>query len=69
VQHGTADPVISAEYGRRTVARLGAERVPVVYREYPMAHQVSMESIHDAMTWLALIFAGHRPAEPVPGAT
>jgi phospholipase/carboxylesterase len=69
VQHGTADPVISVEYGRRTVARLGAEGVPVVYREYPMAHQVSMESIHDAMTWLALIFAGHRPAEPVPGAT
>ena len=66
IQHGTADPLISVEEGRRTVTRLGAEEVPVVYREYPMAHQVSMESVRDAMVWLSLVLAGDRPTEPVP---
>ncbi len=58
--------MISVGFGRRAVARLGAEGVPVVYREYPMAHQVSMESMRDSMTWLALVLAGERPTEPVP---
>ena len=66
IQHGTADPTISVNYGRQAVSRLGAEGVPVVYREYPMGHEVSMESMRDAMTWLALVLAGGRPTEPVP---
>jgi phospholipase/carboxylesterase len=66
IQHGTADPLISVEYGRRAAARLGAEGVPVVYREYPMAHQVTLESTQDVMAWLALVLAGQRPTEPVP---
>ena len=69
VQHGTADPLISADYGRRAVARLGAEGVPVVYREYPMGHQVALESLQDAMAWLALVLAGERPTEPVPASS
>jgi phospholipase/carboxylesterase len=67
IQHGTADPLISVDHGRRAAARLGTEGVPVVYREYPMAHQVTQESIQDAMAWLALVFAGQRPTEPVAG--
>ena len=67
VQHGAADPTIPVGYGRAAVARLGAEGVPVVYREYPIGHQVALEGLRDAMAWLALIFAGQRPAEPVPG--
>ncbi|HEV7865717.1 MAG TPA: phospholipase [Acidimicrobiia bacterium] len=66
VQHGRTDPTITVDHGRRTVARLGAEGVPVVYREYPMAHQVMPESLQDAMAWLALVLAGGRPTEPVP---
>jgi phospholipase/carboxylesterase len=66
VQHGTADPLISFHQGRRTVARLGAEGVPVVYREYPMAHEVSLESLQDAVAWLGLVLSGQRPTEPVP---
>jgi phospholipase/carboxylesterase len=66
IEHGTADPVIPVEYGRRATARLGAEGVPVVYREYPVGHQVALEGVRDAMAWLALIFAGQRPSEPVP---
>ena len=67
IQHGTADPLISVDYGRRAAARLGAEGVPVVYREYPMAHQVTLESTQDAMAWLALVLTGQRPTEPVAG--
>jgi phospholipase/carboxylesterase len=66
IQHGTDDPLISVEFGRRAVTRLGAEGVPVVYRDYPMAHQVSLDSMRDAMTWLALVLTGDRPTEPVP---
>jgi predicted esterase len=54
------------EQGRRTVSRLAAEGVPVVYREYPMAHEVAQESVQDAMAWLALVLAGGRPTEPAP---
>ena len=67
IQHGTADPLISADHGRRAAARLGTEGVPVVYREYPMAHQVTQESTQDAMAWLGLVLTGQRPAEPVAG--
>jgi phospholipase/carboxylesterase len=66
VQHGTNDPLIPIDQGRRTVARLGAEGVPVVYREYPMAHEVGLESLQDAVAWLALVLPGGRPSEPVP---
>ena len=66
LQHGTADPVIPVDHGRGAVARLGREGVPVVYREYAMAHQVALESLQDAMAWLALLLAGQRPSEPVP---
>lgn len=66
VQHGTADPLITVDQGRRTVARLGAEGVPVVYREYPMGHELSLESLQDAVAWLALVLPGQRPSEPVP---
>jgi phospholipase/carboxylesterase len=67
VQHGVDDPLIGVEQGRRTASRLAAEGVPVVYREYPMAHQVAQESVQDAMAWLALVLAGQRPTEPAPG--
>jgi phospholipase/carboxylesterase len=66
VQHGTNDPLIPVDQGRRTVARLGAAGVPVVYREYPMAHEVGLESLQDAVAWLALVLSGGRPSEPVP---
>lgn len=66
IQHGSLDSVISPEQGRRSVTRLAAEGVAVIHREYPMGHQVSMESARDAMVWMSLLLAGERPAEPVP---
>ncbi len=66
IQHGTADPVIGVEHGRRAASVLGAAGVPVVYREYAMGHEVVAEGVHDIRFWLGLVLAGERPSEPVP---
>src|SRR5436309_14397797 len=66
LQHGTQDPLISIDLAHEAHETLWSGGVPVVYREYPMGHQVALESMHDAMAWLALIVTGERPSEPVP---
>ena len=66
VQHGTNDPLIPVQRSRDLARQLRSLGVPTVYREYPMAHQVAMESLQDATAWLALVVAGERPDEPVP---
>ena len=60
VQHGTDDPLIPVERGRDLARTLEAHGVPVVYREYPMEHQVALESrAAGATRWLD---AGASPA-------
>ena len=61
VQHGTEDPLIPVERGRDAgAAALEAHGVPVVYGEYPMAHQVALESVQQAHAWLDAVRAGER---------
>ena len=48
VQHGTEDPLIPVERGRALARTLEEHGVPVVYGEYPMAHQVALESVQQA---------------------
>ena len=52
VTHGLYDEVLPIANGRASRAIL--ERLPVdlTYREYPMAHEVSAESLGDVTTWL-----------------
>jgi thioredoxin 1 len=66
VQHGTNDPMIPVQRSRDLARQLRALGVPTVYREYPMAHQVALESLRDATDWLGLVVAGERPDETVP---
>ncbi|MGH9027144.1 MAG: thioredoxin [Acidimicrobiia bacterium] len=66
VQHGSHDPLIPVERGRELARSLEAHGVPVVYGEYPMEHQVALESMQDAQAWLDRVRAGERPSEPVP---
>lgn len=66
VQHGTSDPLIPVEFGRAAADTLAGAGVPVVYREYPMAHQVALESVGDAAVWLARVLAGERPTGGAP---
>lgn len=64
VQHGTEDPLIPIQAGRETARGLAENGAAVVYREYPMEHQVTMDSIGDARAWLDRVLAGGRPNEP-----
>jgi len=52
ITHGLYDPVLPVENGR--AARDYLARLPVVlaYREYPMQHEVSAESLRDVAGWL-----------------
>jgi thioredoxin 1 len=66
VQHGTHDPLIPVQRARDLARQLRALGVPTVYREYPMEHQVALESLRDASAWLGQVYAGERPDEPIP---
>lgn len=52
MSHGTQDNVIPVAFGRATrdyLKRLGAN---VTYHEYPMAHQISAQTVTDLAAWL-----------------
>ena len=66
VQHGTHDPLIPVKRSRELARDLRSNGVPTVYREYPMEHQVAVESLRDARAWLDEVLAGAKPDEPVP---
>jgi thioredoxin 1 len=66
VQHGSEDPLIPVAHGRALARTLASHDVPVVYSEYPMQHQVALESVREAAGWMAAVTAGERPSEPVP---
>jgi phospholipase/carboxylesterase len=53
IVHGTADSVLNIEYGR--AIRDALEKLPVnlTYREYPMGHHVSNQSLSDIQGWLS----------------
>jgi thioredoxin len=65
-QHGTEDPLIPVDRGRALARTLEAHGVPVVYGEYPMGHQVALESVQQARAWLDAVRAGEQPSEPIP---
>jgi phospholipase/carboxylesterase len=52
IAHGEYDPVIPVHFGRRANELLVAANADVTYREYPIAHQVSEESLGDLAGWL-----------------
>lgn len=53
ITHGLYDTVLPVEQGRAARDYLEALPVELTYREYPMAHEVSMESLKDVKGWLA----------------
>jgi phospholipase/carboxylesterase len=52
VTHGLYDPVLPIEEGRLVRENLEALPVKLTYNEYPMGHEVSMESLRDVSAWL-----------------
>jgi phospholipase/carboxylesterase len=53
VVHGTQDPVLPVHNGRESRDLLASLPVDLTYKEYPMEHQVSAESLTDVTTWLS----------------
>ena len=52
VVHGAYDQVIPVRYGRAIRDFLQTLPVELSYREYPMRHEVSLESLQDITMWL-----------------
>lgn len=50
--HGTLDPVIPIQFGRRTKELYDASNARLTYNEYPIGHQISQESLDDMAHWL-----------------
>jgi thioredoxin 1 len=66
VQHGTEDPMIPVRATRELARALTGHEVPLVSLEYPMGHQVALESVRDAQAWLDQVVAGEQPRAPLP---
>lgn len=52
VTHGLYDPVLPISNGRDIRDRVAALGASLTYREYPMGHEVSAESLRDVARWL-----------------
>ncbi len=66
LQHGTEDPMIPIASARALAEILTQRATPLVYREYPMGHQVALESVQEAHDWLGRVVDGEHPNEPMP---
>jgi phospholipase/carboxylesterase len=53
VVHGIYDPVLPLAEGRAIRQALEALPVELTYREYPMGHEVNVESLRDVSAWLS----------------
>jgi phospholipase/carboxylesterase len=52
IAHGEYDEVIPVAWGRATYDYLAGAHANVLYREYPIGHAVSEESLYDTADWL-----------------
>ncbi|MBS4027078.1 MAG: dienelactone hydrolase family protein [Ignavibacteriales bacterium] len=52
VTHGLYDPVLPVSFGRRAKQLLEQYNAKLEYKEYPMEHQISEESLGDVANWL-----------------
>jgi thioredoxin 1 len=66
LQHGTEDPMVPVAGTRDLAAALADAGLPVVFAEYPMGHEVSLESVQQAQAWLEAVRNGEQPSEPLP---
>ena len=52
IAHGEQDPIVPIELGRQAHRQLVQAHANVLYREYPIQHTISDESLSDISTWL-----------------
>jgi phospholipase/carboxylesterase len=59
VAHGTADGVLPIKHGRASRDLLSRLPVKLSYREYPVGHEVTQESLNDIRAWLSGRLGSH----------
>ncbi|HVN48498.1 MAG TPA: alpha/beta fold hydrolase [Bacteroidota bacterium] len=52
IAHGTYDPVVPVELGSRANELLAKTQARLHYKEYPIGHTISEESLNDTAEWL-----------------
>ena len=52
IQHGTQDPQIEVDRARDSVARLRDLKVPLIFKEYEMGHEIRPKGLYDLSVWL-----------------
>ena len=52
IQHGTQDSMIEVDRARDSVERLRQLKLPLTFREYDMAHEITPGSLRDLSAWL-----------------
>ena len=52
IQHGTQDQQIDVDRARDSVARLRELKVPLIFKEYAMGHEISPKGLYDLSAWL-----------------
>jgi phospholipase/carboxylesterase len=57
IGHGTLDPVIGVEWGRRARALLDSAGAELLYRETPMFHQIDPAFVREVAGWLPGVLA------------
>jgi phospholipase/carboxylesterase len=58
IAHGTYDPIIPVELGRRARERLEQAGAEVLYRESPMQHSIDPQVIAELRPWLRDVVSG-----------
>jgi phospholipase/carboxylesterase len=53
IGHGTLDPVISVDFGRRARAILEGAGADLLYREYPLPHTIDPRFLDELQGWLS----------------
>ncbi len=66
IQHGDQDPLVPVARTRQLARALEGQGLPVVYSEFPMGHQVALESIRHGRSWLDGVIDGKKPTGPIP---
>lgn len=61
IGHGTQDPVIGVEWGRRAHEQLEAAGLDVTYRESPMGHSIDPRFLAELQGWLTDVVAAAAP--------
>jgi phospholipase/carboxylesterase len=50
--HGTHDPIITVDFGRRARDQILAAGGEILYREYPLPHALDPQFVYDVRDWL-----------------